>query len=197
MTLFLAAYACRAQVSTKLSSKFATPEDALRFYQAPLESRHSPAPAPVLHKRSSSTQTDGSVRHDHILSSMKCLLDSLPSSERASIINDLMQSLSSDLHVPSDFVSSSLACMERLKKCGRSNLLYGLAKALGTMRPDGSDSLMPMAHMPVGLIEYAASFFTSDSMYQVCNYYRCTSAIILFYLYLSGHQMPRRLQALV
>ena len=36
------------------------------------------------------------------------------------------------------------------------------------MRSDGSDSLMPVSCMPVGLIEYIVSFFSAETMYQVC-----------------------------
>ena len=39
---------------------------------------------------------------------------------------------------------------------------YSLVKALGTMRPDNSDSLMPVKHMPMGLIEYTVNFFTAS-----------------------------------
>ena len=52
--------------------------------------------------------------------------------------------------------------MKNLTVAGRSNILAGLAKALGTKKADGS-SRMCLSQIPVGLLEYAASFFSSDS----------------------------------
>jgi hypothetical protein len=57
--------------------------------------------------------------------------------------------------------------MENLHRAGRSNVLYLLAKALGTTRPDGSDSLLPISRMPMGLLEYMVNFFTASSIQQV------------------------------
>lgn len=57
--------------------------------------------------------------------------------------------------------------MEHLKSCRRSNVLYGLAKAVGTMRGDESDSLMPARRMPMGLVEHIINFFCSSSLYKV------------------------------
>ena len=70
----------------------------------------------------------------------------------------------SAFHVPHGYISHSLAAMQRLQQAGRSNILALLAKAFGTTRSDGVESLMPVHRMPVGLIEYAALFFTSNSV---------------------------------
>ena len=51
------------------------------------------------------------------------------------------------------------------------NVLYNLAKGLGTQRADGSDSRFPTKCMPMGLIEYAAEFFANDNVRQVCPVY--------------------------
>ena len=56
--------------------------------------------------------------------------------------------------------------------CGRSNVLYNLAKALGTMRDDQTDSLLPVKRMPMGLIEHCVNFFCCSHSEQV---YVCTS----------------------
>ena len=53
---------------------------------------------------------------------------------------------------------------ENLRDAGRCNILYLLAKAVGTMREDGRDTLSPM-----GLL---VSFFTATSVNQV-NYMSC------------------------
>ena len=57
--------------------------------------------------------------------------------------------------------------MRHLGEAGRSNITYSLAKAVGTMRPDRSDSLLPTKNMPMGLIVYAVNFFTASSIQKV------------------------------
>ena len=57
--------------------------------------------------------------------------------------------------------------MAQLKHNERSNVLYNLAKGLGTPRLDGSDSRFPAKRMPMGLVEYATNFFVADKMQQV------------------------------
>ena len=52
------------------------------------------------------------------------------------------------------FLELAAAAMQHLKSCGRANVLYNLAKAIGTMRDDLSDSLLPANRMPMGLIEH-------------------------------------------
>ena len=69
--------------------------------------------------------------------------------------------------VPSHFLQLCLHGMAHLKQCSRSNIIYLLAKAVGTMRQDQSDSLLPAKRMPMGLIEHSINFFTSSSARQV------------------------------
>ena len=52
--------------------------------------------------------------------------------------------------IPSEFLKLCLRGMAHLKQCDRSNVIYLLAKALGTMRSDQSDSLLPAKRMPWG-----------------------------------------------
>ena len=66
-----------------------------------------------------------------------------------------------------DFIRLSLSAMAHLKSCGRSNVVYSLVKCLGTMRNDGSDSLLPAKRMPLGLIEHCVDFFASPSLHTV------------------------------
>ena len=79
------------------------------------------------------------------------------------------------------FASSA---MLRLAEKHRSNILYNLAKGISTMREDGSDSRFPTQRMPMGLVEYTASFFVADDLNQVLPNYFCHSSlfIILFLL---------------
>ena len=59
--------------------------------------------------------------------------------------------------------------MERLKQCGRSNVIYNLAKELGTMRNNQTDSCFPVNKMSMGLIEYTCNFFVSETLEQITN----------------------------
>ena len=70
--------------------------------------------------------------------------------------------------VPDDFLNVVVKGVGHLKRTGRSNVVYLLAKALGTMRADGSDSLLPAKRMPMGLIEHIVNFFTVDAINKVC-----------------------------
>ena len=59
--------------------------------------------------------------------------------------------------IPLDFLTLSVAGMKNLQVAGRSNVIYLLAKAVGTRRADDADTLLPVRRMPMGLIEYTTS----------------------------------------
>ena len=72
-----------------------------------------------------------------------------------------------------------LACkgMERLRQSKCSNVIYNLVCGLGTMRNDGSDSLLSTKRMPMGLLEHVTHFFVASSVqkvlsfvWNICNY---------------------------
>ena len=69
--------------------------------------------------------------------------------------------------MPEDFLELVACAVQHTRKCGRTNVIYNLSKALGTMRGDGSDSLLPARRMPMGLIEYTAAFFAASSIHKV------------------------------
>lgn len=79
--------------------------------------------------------------------------------------------------VNDDFLSLALRSFQHLKSCGRSNVLYGLARAIGRSRPDGTDSRLPAKRMPMGLLEYLVNFFNADSYQKV----RPTLLLIIVY----------------
>lgn len=56
---------------------------------------------------------------------------------------------------------------KRLKNHGRANVIYNFVKGYSKMRADGSDSLIPMSRMPMGLIEHVSNFFIADSLQEV------------------------------
>ena len=66
--------------------------------------------------------------------------------------------------VPSDFLELAARGMQHLRQKGRMNVIY-------SMRSDDSDSLLPTARMPMGLIEYAVNFYTVSSVQKVHEYY--------------------------
>ena len=57
--------------------------------------------------------------------------------------------------------------MVQLSNGGRTDVLYNLAKGMGTLRPDKKDSRFPINRMPMGLVEYTAQFFAFDNLQQV------------------------------
>ena len=73
--------------------------------------------------------------------------------------------------VPEDFLCHAAAAIVRLHEGGRTNILYNLAKGIGTSRPDGSDALFPIKQMPMGLVEYIALFFVTDNLQKVQIFY--------------------------
>ena len=68
-----------------------------------------------------------------------------------------------NLALPADYLQLSLNAMKHLENVGHCNVLFELAKGLGTMRLDGHDSLFPTSRMPMGLLHYMVYFFTNDS----------------------------------
>ena len=71
------------------------------------------------------------------------------------------------LTVPEDFLFYATNAMLRLSDGSRTNVLYNLAKGIGTLRPDKKDSRFPIKQMPMGLVEYLAQFFAVDNLQQV------------------------------
>ena len=65
--------------------------------------------------------------------------------------------------------------MDHLQACCHSNVIYLLAKSLGTLRPGRSDSLLPAKRMPMGLIEYCVNFsmLHQYNRYSILQIFRC------------------------
>ena len=72
-----------------------------------------------------------------------------------------------NVHIRSDFLRLTIDASEHLLKCGRSNVVYGVAKAIGTKRADKSDSRLPAKRMPMGLLEHMVNFYNADSYTKV------------------------------
>ena len=79
------------------------------------------------------------------------------------------------------FLSWCVHRMEHLVRNGKENVIEGLARGFAEMRPDGSDSRLPVKRMPFGLISYCVDFFNAKSKKQVCSYkstlctFKCSS----------------------
>ncbi len=76
-----------------------------------------------------------------------------------------------DIIIPDDFLVYAGTAMAHLAKNKRSNVVYSLAKGIGTMREDQSgESQFPVNRMPMGLMEYTANFFIAENVNQVSMY---------------------------
>ena len=155
--------ACRFKVGW-LKKKFKTPEDAERYYCSQ-QLTDCGVQIPESHDFSQQfvdcgIQTDHSpVDTDH----------ERPSLEKLSGLFSIYCEKELNILVPADFLKFAAVAMERLKLCSRSNVIYNLARGLGTMRNDQSDSCFPVNRMPMGLIEYTCNFFVSETLEQVSN----------------------------
>ena len=90
----------------------------------------------------------------------------MPPNDQLQLLSNLFKEYCNShrgVQFPADFLLLTLAAMEYLKKANRSNIVYQLSKAVGTQRPDESDTLLPCRRMPMGLIEHCVSFFNSTS----------------------------------
>ncbi len=66
--------------------------------------------------------------------------------------------------IPSDFVELCCKAFKELLDSGKDNIVYHLAKGLGTKRTDGSGPRLPTDRMPFGLLSYNIRYFSSDSV---------------------------------
>ena len=106
-----------------------------------------------------------------VIGACKQALVALDASEQVAVLSELYSAYLRQHYntqaVPSDFLELVARGMQHLHEKGRTNVIYSIAKAVGTMRSDGSDSLLPTARMPMGLIEYAVNFYTVSSVQKV------------------------------
>ena len=160
--------ACRVKVCHKLRQKFKSPAAAEKHYvlqrEAQVQSQHvSPAPSlPVC----SPDQT------------LLPVPTGLQPSEQVAVLSELFSAYLRHCNVQEvepEFLELAARGMQHLHEKGRTKVIYSMVKAVGTMRSDVSDSLLPAERMPMGLIEYAVNFFTASSVQKVninvCAYY--------------------------
>lgn len=159
------ASSCRGKVQRYLQKKFSTPKEAQAHYSDII------MPHQVILQ--SSTEVQGV---EEIFAFCRNEIAKLESEQQVYVISQLFSYFSlnnSRLIVPGDFLFLAQRAMRELKGAGRSNVVYNLVKAIGTKRPDGSDSLLPVRRMPMGLLEYCGIFFTSTRLEQVNLIFLC------------------------
>ena len=172
---------CRARVVMRLSKKFASPsmaeeqlrhsadENRLPLKESDLLADCSYSPINIEHVSRTSTIPLSPVN----ISASDPLFDKvmhLSSDEQLQLGCDVFNHVAScqyGISVPDDFIRHALSCMKQLAAVGKPNVIYGLCKGLGTIRPGGSDSYFPTSRMPMGLLQYMVEFFITQPGHRV------------------------------
>ena len=165
---FVLASACRSKVVGSLMKLYKTPKEAETAYFG-CQSSSQPISTKRVRTQSCSTQTELPD-----VSNVEHLFKELPLDSQLQLLSSLFSSFVSSkfgISVPNDYLEYSASAMANLRHNARSNVLYNLAKGWGTMRTDASDSRFPVKRMPMGLIEYAANFFSHDYLQSVSRYF--------------------------
>lgn len=89
-------------------------------------------------------------------------LELLNENDKISFLGEVFSKIAKrdEIDVPPDYLLLSLNAMKQLVCAGRSNIVYGLSKGLGTLRPNKSDSVFPSKSLITGLVEYSVNFLT-------------------------------------
>ena len=180
--LFSVAGACRLKVISKYPKQFRSPADAESYYFGPEQPRpDSPmdvdVPQQQVIKHEVSTQTDlsGAVSNQvrsHNSDFVLEILEPMSTDDQLKFMANFLTKFANthyDVHVNSDFLQFFLDASRHLKECNRPNVVYGVAKAIGRMRPDRSDSRLPAKRMPMGLLQHMVNFFNADTYNKVRN----------------------------
>ena len=160
---------------------------------ASAQQQMSPLPSPQAHCLDDvlDFSEDFSPKPIETIDTMEILLQKfflLPAEQKLTLVNEMLCSVSATDYgvvIPNDYLLLSVMGMKHLESTGRGNVLYELAKGLGTMRPDGSDSYFPTSRMPMGLLEYMVNFFNAKPGQNVCT--QCTCRINVFYSHIHVH----------
>ena len=161
--------ACRFKVTGWLAKKYETPRAAKTHYCEPDKSSVSIENCTSTHKATASA----SVQTDKVdVSVLTHLFTTLPADDQINVLSKLYSVYmlnNCNIDVPEDFISYASNAMSQLRHSRRTNVLYNLAKGIGTLQEDNSDSRLPTKRMPMGLIEYTASFFANDDLHKVVS----------------------------
>ena len=108
-----------------------------------------------------------STTTSHLIATIECL----PETDQLYVISQSFCQFASkycDVNIEANCLELLLRATKHLSLCNRSNVIYKLAKTIGTMRPNGLDSRLPAKRMPMGLLEYMANFYDADNYQSVC-----------------------------
>lgn len=106
------------------------------------------------------------ITPSNTLNKLSQMIMLLPDEAQLETLSQLFSYFASHKHnvrIGADFLELVVNASEHLHQCGRSNVVYGVAKAIGRKRPDGSDSRLPAKRMPMGLLEHMVNFYNADS----------------------------------
>ena len=162
--------ACRLKVTTILAKRFTSPVAAEAYYHG-LE---SPSTHISESNCSEKWQSSCSVQYpsippllaaeqQHSIANCQLVFQSLESSQQLEFLSKafttfLEQNSSINTIPPTDFLQLVVQGMEQLCIAGRTNVIYSLAKGLGTIREGSTESLLPTGRMPMGMIEDIINF---------------------------------------
>ena len=95
------------------------------------------------------------------------ILNMVPTESRLPLLSEVFSVYLLTMFKLSDFLHLAASAMLHLSNNRRTNVLYNLAKGMGTLRQDKEDSRFPIKRMPMGLVEYTVQFFAFDNLQQV------------------------------
>ena len=189
-------------MTATLAKQFVSPVAAEEHYRLQNEMGVQPTPLLEVENFSSTVGSITQMQHSHIQeldAAADCqeALAPLEADDQLDILSDMFSRFLKQrfqIKVPpgtGDFLKLVVQGIEHLHASGRTNVIYLLAKALGTTLSDGSDSLLPTSRMPMGLVEYIVSFFTASSVQQVkhcsvflnCSECQCACHICFLYIF--------------
>ena len=169
--MFYLGKSCRSKVTKDLNKLFGSPEVAEQHYMARPASGSTPQTLTSTSIGPSLPEMDTALPQPSTtlegIEYCRVGIGGLSTDDKLGVLSALLTDVAS---FPPDYLFLAAKAADHLRESGRSNVIYSLAKALGTMRPDGSDSLLPAKTMPMGLIEYAANFFCATSVQKVSEF---------------------------
>ena len=128
--------------------------------------QQTPPPYNIEEEASSEVSTEGSIPIQSVdtlrpIIQQVCMMEP---EDQLRFVSEVFAAycLRQNVTVPEDFLQVSVKGMTQLQIAKRSNILYALAKGLGTQRSDGSDSLFPCKQVVAGLLEHCVNFFTAS-----------------------------------
>ena len=178
---FILASACRSKVVVWLMKQYKTPKEAEAVYFGHNLSSHNATTG----NNNAATQCSSTQTDSPDATTILHLFKQVPLDSQLQVLSNLFSNFmlsKLSISVPDDYLVYSANAMAHLRHNARSNVLYNLAKGWGTLREDGSDSRFPVKRMPMGLIEYAASFFAFDNLQSVSMHaFLLREMIVLFH----------------